>query len=36
MGEHIGEADDHRGGDSIRFGHLQQLEQGAETGYRAS
>ena len=29
-GEHIGEADDHRGGDCIRFGHLKKLEQGAE------
>ena len=29
-GEHVGEADDHRGGDCIRFGHLKKLEQGAE------
>ena len=25
-GEHVGEADDHRGGDCIRFGHLKKLE----------
>ena len=29
-GEHVGEADDHRGGNSVRFGHLKKLEQRAE------
>ena len=24
--EHVGEADDHRGGNSVRFGHLKKLE----------